>query len=127
MPGASWAWDIVALVEQMAAGVITAAYQKLVAKVKVGDGFDLDDFEPAAADEHGRLAGLMDKLPTQMAAKAGQVDMTRLMKQGRHHPEHAGLKPEPPSASPTDIRRGVHVRYQPPVQRLAYGKGMMKR
>ena len=36
--------DIVALVEQVTAGVDLAAAQKLAAKVKSGDGFDLEDF-----------------------------------------------------------------------------------
>ena len=36
--------DIVALVEQMASGVDMAEAQKLAAKMKSGDGFDLNDF-----------------------------------------------------------------------------------
>ncbi|HEX3138475.1 MAG TPA: signal recognition particle receptor subunit alpha, partial [Rhizobacter sp.] len=36
--------DIVALVEQVAAGVDMASAQKLAAKIKSGDGFDLNDF-----------------------------------------------------------------------------------
>ena len=74
--------DIVALVEQMAAGVDMAAAQKLAAKVKAGDGFDLDDFlsQLQQMKNMGGLAGLLDKLPTQMAAKAGQVDMEKAEK-----------------------------------------------
>jgi hypothetical protein len=42
----------------------------------------LDDAKPAAADGYGAgLAGLMDKLlPTQMAAKASQVDKDKSQK-----------------------------------------------
>ncbi len=77
--------DIVALVEQMAAGVDMAAAQKLAAKVKAGDGFDLDDFlsQLQQMKNMGGLAGLLDKLPTQMAAKAGQLDMEKAEKDMR--------------------------------------------
>ena len=65
--------DIVALVEQVTAGVDVEAEQKLAAKVK-----------------SGAVSSLMDKLPAGMAAKAGQVDMNRaekdiLRKQGIIH------------------------------------------
>ena len=71
--------DIVALVEQVAAGVDMAAAQKLAAKVKSGAGFDLNDFlaQLQQMKQMGGLSSLMDKLPAQMAAKAGQVDMDR--------------------------------------------------
>ncbi len=71
--------DIVALVEQVTAGVDIAAAQKLAAKVKSGVGFDLSDFlgQIQQMKQMGGLSSLMDKLPTQMAAKAGQVDMDR--------------------------------------------------
>jgi signal recognition particle subunit SRP54 len=69
--------DIVALVEQVTAGVDMAAAQKLAAKVKSGEGFDLNDFlsQIQQMKQMGGLSSLMDKLPTQMAAKAGQMDM----------------------------------------------------
>jgi signal recognition particle subunit SRP54 len=71
--------DIVALVEQVTAGVDMEAAQKLAAKVKSGAGFDLDDFlaQLQQMKSMGGLATLMDKLPAQMQAKAGQVDMDR--------------------------------------------------
>ncbi len=74
--------DIVALVEQVAAGVDMAAAQKLAAKVKSGEGFDLNDFlaQIQQMKQMGGLSSLMDKLPTQMAAKAGQMDMERVEK-----------------------------------------------
>ncbi len=71
--------DIVALVEEVQKGVDLEAAQKLAEKVKSGDGFDLNDFlaQISQMKKMGGLSGLMDKLPTQLAAKAGQADMDR--------------------------------------------------
>ncbi len=71
--------DIVALVEQVTAGVDMEAAQKLAAKVKSGDAFDLNDFlsQIQQMKSMGGLSSLLDKLPAQMAAKAGQVDMDK--------------------------------------------------
>ena len=75
--------DIVALVEQVTAGVDMAAAQKLAAKVKSGDGFDLEDFleQLRQMKKMGGLSTLMDKLPTQMSAKAGTADLDRAEKE----------------------------------------------
>ena len=74
--------DIVALVEQVTAGVDIQAAQKLAAKVKSGGGFDLNDFlaQIQQMKQMGGLSSLMDKLPAAMAAKAGQVDMGKAEK-----------------------------------------------
>jgi signal recognition particle subunit SRP54 len=71
--------DIVALVEQVTAGVDIEAAQKLAAKVKSGAGFDLNDFlsQIQQMKSMGGLSNLIDKLPAQMAAKAGEVDMNK--------------------------------------------------
>lgn len=71
--------DIVALVEEVTKGVDMAAAQKLADKVKSGDAFDLNDFlsQISQMKKMGGLSGLMDKLPAQMTAKAGAVDMDR--------------------------------------------------
>lgn len=71
--------DIVALVEQVQAGVDMEAAQKLAAKVKSGEGFDLNDFlsQLQQMKSMGGLATLMDKMPAQVQAKAGQVDMDK--------------------------------------------------
>jgi signal recognition particle subunit SRP54 len=71
--------DIVALVEQVQQSVDLGAAQKLAEKVKSGDGFDLDDFlmQLSQMKKMGGLSGLMDKLPSALSAKAGQVDMDR--------------------------------------------------
>lgn len=74
--------DIVALVEQVTAGVDMAAAQKLAAKVKSGEGFDLNDFldQIRQMKQMGGLSSLMDKLPGAMAAKASELDMNRAEK-----------------------------------------------
>ena len=74
--------DIVALVEEVQKGVDVEATQKLAAKMKSGDAFDLNDFlaQITQMKKIGGLAGLMDKLPSQLAARAGQpgpADMDR--------------------------------------------------
>jgi signal recognition particle subunit SRP54 len=71
--------DIVALVEEVQKGVDLDAAKKLADKVKSGDGFDLNDFlaQISQMKKMGGLSSLMDKLPTQMSAKAGQGDMDR--------------------------------------------------
>jgi signal recognition particle subunit SRP54 len=70
--------DIVALVEEVTKGVDVAAAQKLAAKVKSG-GFDLEDFlsQISQMKNMGGLAGLMDKLPSQLTAQAAGADMGR--------------------------------------------------
>ena len=71
--------DILALVEQVQAGVDLGAAQKLADKVKSGDAFDLNDFlmQLSQMKKMGGLTGLMDKLPSAMTAKAGKVDMDK--------------------------------------------------
>jgi signal recognition particle subunit SRP54 len=71
--------DIVALVEEVPKGVDVEAAQKLAEKLKSGDGFDLNDFlaQISQMKKMGGLSGLMDKLPTQMTAKAGAADMDK--------------------------------------------------
>jgi signal recognition particle subunit SRP54 len=77
--------DIVALVEQVSAGVDMQAAQKLAAKVKSGEGFDLNDFlsQIQQMKQMGGLSSLMDKMPAQMQAKAGNVDMDKAEKDMR--------------------------------------------
>jgi len=71
--------DIVALVEEVQKGVDLAAAQKLADKVKTGGGFDLNDFlmQISQMKKMGGLAGLMDKLPSQLSARAAGADMDR--------------------------------------------------
>ncbi|WP_180682584.1 signal recognition particle protein [Tepidicella baoligensis] len=74
--------DIVALVEQVTAGVDMAQAQKLAAKVKSGEGFNLEDFleQIRQMKKMGGLSSLMDKLPSQMTAKATENDLSRAEK-----------------------------------------------
>jgi signal recognition particle subunit SRP54 len=77
--------DILALVEQVTSGVDVAAAQKMAEKLKSGKGFDLNDFlsQLQQMKQMGGLASMMEKLPAQMAAKAGQVDMGKAEKDMR--------------------------------------------
>ena len=74
--------DILALVEQVTAGVDMDAAQKLAAKVKSGANFDLNDFlaQIEQMKQMGGLASLMDKLPSSMTAQAGNVDLNQAEK-----------------------------------------------
>ncbi|WP_326533485.1 signal recognition particle protein [Pseudorhodoferax sp.] len=127
--------DIVALVEQVTANVDMAAAQKLAAKVKSGDGFDLNDFlaQIQQMNQMGGLSSLMDKLPTQMAAKAGQVDMDRAekeirRKQGIIHSMTAAERKKPEIIKATRKRRiaaGAGVQVQE-VNRLLNEFGQMQ-
>ena len=78
--------DIVALVEQVTAGVDVAAAQKLAAKLKSGSGFDLEDFlsQLQQMKSMGGLASLMEKMPAEMtaklSAKGNQVDLGKAEK-----------------------------------------------
>jgi signal recognition particle subunit SRP54 len=69
--------DILALVEEVQKSVDIEATQKLAEKLKSGSGFDLNDFlsQISQMKKMGGLAGLMDKLPSQMTAKAAGADM----------------------------------------------------
>ena len=71
--------DIVALVEQVQTNVDMHAAQKLADKVKSGGAFDLNDFlaQISQMKNMGGLAGLLDKLPSQISAKAAGADMDR--------------------------------------------------
>jgi signal recognition particle subunit SRP54 len=71
--------DIVALVEQVTAGVDMQAAEKFAAKMKSGSDFDLEDFlsQIQQMKKMGGLSSLMDKLPTEMAAKASHMDMDK--------------------------------------------------
>jgi len=77
--------DIVALVEQVTAGVDVAQAQAFAAKVKSGAGFTLEDFleQIRQMKKMGGLASLIDKLPSQLSAKAGGADMDRADKEVR--------------------------------------------
>jgi len=77
--------DIVALVEEVQKGVDIASAQKLAAKVKSGGGFDLEDFlaQISQMKKMGGLSGLMDKLPSQLTARAQGADLGKAEKDVR--------------------------------------------
>ena len=58
------------------------AAQKMAAKIKSGAGFDLSDFlgQLQQMKQMGGLSSMLDKLPTQMAAKTTELDMQRAEK-----------------------------------------------
>ena len=64
--------DILSLIDEVKGSVNEAAARKLMDKVKKGKGFDLNDFKMQfeQMNNMGGLAGVMDKLPSQIAAKA---------------------------------------------------------
>ncbi len=74
--------DILALVEQVTQNVDMAAAQKMAAKIKSGDGFDLQDFleQIQQMKNMGGLSSLMDKLPSQLAGKSSEADLNRAEK-----------------------------------------------
>ena len=74
--------DIVALVEQVTANVDMQAAQQLAEKLKSGNAFDLNDFlaQIQQMRSMGGLAELMDKLPSQLAAKAQGADLGKAEK-----------------------------------------------
>jgi signal recognition particle subunit SRP54 len=74
--------DIVALVEQAQANVDEKAARELADKLKSGNRFDLNDFlqQLSQMKKMGGLSSLVDKLPAQFQAAAGQADMTKAEK-----------------------------------------------
>lgn len=77
--------DILALVEEAKKGVDMQAAQQMAEKFKKGGGFDLHDFKAQLGQmkKMGGLSGLLDKLPAQFQAAAGQTDMGQAEKQVR--------------------------------------------
>ncbi len=74
--------DILALVEQVTQNVDMAAAQKMAEKIKSGDSFNLQDFleQIQQMKNMGGLSSLMDKLPSQLAGKASEADLSRAEK-----------------------------------------------
>jgi signal recognition particle subunit SRP54 len=77
--------DIVALVEDVRKAVDAEGAQKLARRIQAGERFDLNDFREQVGQmrKMGGLAGLVDKLPAQLAQAAGQVNATDSEKQIR--------------------------------------------
>ena len=77
--------DIVSLVEQAQKNIDIAEAQKLAAKMKSGDKFDLNDFRDQLAQvkKMGDMGSLLEKLPAQFAQAAGQLQSGQADKQLR--------------------------------------------
>ena len=77
--------DIVSLVEQAHRAVDQEAAKDLADKLKAGNRFDLNDFlaQLSQMKKMGGLSSMLDKLPSQFQAAAGQADMTRAEKEMR--------------------------------------------
>jgi len=72
--------DIVGLVQEVEKNVDVAAAQKLAEKVKSTGSFDLNDFlsQISQMKKMGGLGGLLDKLPSQLSGRAGQLGPAEL-------------------------------------------------
>jgi signal recognition particle subunit SRP54 len=68
--------DVVALVEDVRKAVDLKSAEKLAKKIQAGDRFDLNDFKEQVGQmrKMGGISGLLDKLPAQFAAAAGQIN-----------------------------------------------------
>jgi len=77
--------DIVSLVEQAQKSLDTAEAEKLAAKLKAGSRFDLNDFRDqlAQVNKLGDMGSLLEKLPAQFQAAAGQLQGGQAEKQLR--------------------------------------------
>lgn len=77
--------DIVSLVEQAQQKMDVAGAEKLAAKIKSGDKFDLNDFRDQLVQvrKMGDMSSLLDKLPGQFAQAAGQLQSGQAEKQMR--------------------------------------------
>lgn len=75
--------DIVSLVEQAQKNIDVAEAQKLAAKIKSGDKFDLNDFRDQLQQvkKMGDMGSLLEKLPAQFAQAAGQLQSGQAEKQ----------------------------------------------
>jgi signal recognition particle subunit SRP54 len=72
--------DIVGLVEEVEKNVDVASAQKLADKIKATGSFDLNDFlsQISQMKKMGGLGGLLDKLPSQLSGRAGQLGPAEL-------------------------------------------------
>ncbi len=77
--------DIVALVEEAQKGIDQAAAEKLAAKLKSGNRFDLSDFlsQLQQMGKMGGLSSLVDKLPSQFQQAATGADMNKAEREMR--------------------------------------------
>jgi signal recognition particle subunit SRP54 len=77
--------DILSLVEQAQQNIDISEAEKMAAKLKSGDRFDLNDFRDQIAQvkKMGDMSALLEKLPGQFAQAAGQLQGGQAEKQMR--------------------------------------------
>jgi signal recognition particle subunit SRP54 len=77
--------DILSLVEQAQQNIDVTEANKLAAKIKSGDKFDLNDFKEQLAQvkKMGDMSSMLEKLPAQFAQAAGQLQSGQAEKQMR--------------------------------------------
>src|SRR5690606_4804029 len=77
--------DIVSLVEQAQRNIDIAEAEKFAKKIKSGDKFDLNDFREQLQQvkKLGDMGSLLEKLPAQFSAAAGQLQSGQAEKQLR--------------------------------------------
>ncbi|GAA4329903.1 signal recognition particle protein [Pigmentiphaga soli] len=77
--------DILSLVEEAQKAIDVGEAQKLAAKLKSGDKFDLNDFRAQIAQmkNMGDMGSILEKLPAQFSQAAAQVDSKQAGKQIR--------------------------------------------
>ncbi|NYE25718.1 signal recognition particle protein [Pigmentiphaga litoralis] len=77
--------DILSLVEEAQKAINVDEAQKLAAKMKAGDKFDLNDFRAQIAQmkNMGDMSSLLEKLPAQFSQAASQVDSKQASRQIR--------------------------------------------
>jgi len=70
--------DVMSLIEDAHKSVDVAEAEKIAKKVKSGKGFDLDDFKAQIAQmrKMGGVAGMMDKLPAELARAAQNTNVS---------------------------------------------------
>ena len=83
--------DVLSLIEDAHKTIDVEEAQKLAKKVKSGKGFDLDDFKAQIAQmrKMGGLAGMLDKLPAELARAAQGTNVER--EEDRAHRGHHQL------------------------------------
>ena len=114
--------DIVSLVEQAQQNIDIAEAEKLASKIKTGNKFDLNDFRDQLGQvkKIGDMNALMEKLPAQFQAAAGQMQGGQAEKQMRRtegilNSMTPGERAKPELIKASRKRRiaagaGVHVR-----------------
>ena len=106
--------DVLSLIEDAHKNVDVAEAQKLAKKVKSGKGFDLDDFKAQIGQmrKMGGIAGMLDKLPAELA-RAAQSAHGRRAEDRAHRGHHQFDDAAPSAPSPSSSRRRASAASRP--------------